>query len=372
MARNAKDGHLTLGLPVAYFDKMEEMYGEPIKSVRSPPKLSKYAEIPKEDEVQLSEEGAKFYRSILGKLAWYSLTVPVLSFQVSFLSCFQSCPYESSLLALRDVIRFAKSFRGFVQAFGVVTDWDSQDNRVMSVVDASWSTRSTAGGLVYCFGSLVKVFSRRIQTICLSSCEAECHALVEGCNESIGIALMFETFLWGLPKRKPNGELERVTGTIPITMYSDSESAKCVSVMAGLLRKVRHLELRMLRLQELMNEGRVLVKFTPGVRNPSDSLTKDGDLLHMNLLIDAIGLERDPKVAMLIDHCENLLDFGQGLNRQAYGKVLECLEKALQGLDLENDAVGSSEISAVKDEVMDEPIEELNSFRAVPRDGITC
>jgi len=128
---------------------METMYGEVLKPSRSPPKLSKYAEIPKENEVLLGEEGAKFYRSILGKLAWFSLTVPVLSFQVSFLSCFQSCPYESSLLALKDVMRFAKSFRGFVQAFGVVTDWDSQETRVMSVVDASWSTRCRAGGLVY-------------------------------------------------------------------------------------------------------------------------------------------------------------------------------------------------------------------------------
>ena len=114
---------------------------------------------------------------------------------------------------------------------------------------------------------------------------------------------MFETFLWGLPGRKSNGELERVTGEIPITMYSDSESAKCVSVMAGLLRKVRHLELRMLRVQELTSSGRVLVRFIPGVRNPSDSLTKDGDLLHLNLLVDAIGLERDPKVELLIDRC---------------------------------------------------------------------
>ena len=128
-------------------------------------------------------------------------------------------------------MRFAKGFRGYLQVFGIVTDWDSTETRIMSVVDANWSTRSTAGGLIYFGGSLVKVLSRRIQTVCLSSCEAECHALCEGCNEAVGIAIMVETFLWGLPNRLKLGELERVSGVVPITIYSDSESAKCISVI---------------------------------------------------------------------------------------------------------------------------------------------
>ena len=49
--------------------------------------------------------------------------------------------------------------------------------------------------------SLIKNFSRRIQTVCLSSAEAECHAICEGCHESISLALMTETFLSGLPKK---------------------------------------------------------------------------------------------------------------------------------------------------------------------------
>jgi len=75
-------------------------------------------------------------------------------------------------------------------------------------------------------------------------------------------------------------------------------------------------------------------------------------------LVDAIGLERDPKVELLIDRCENLLDFGQ---------VLECLEKAMQDLDLQDFDAGTSECSVVKDEVIDETCEELCSFRAVPK-----
>lgn len=44
-------------------------------------------------------------------------------------------------------------------------------------VYASWSSRSSAGGAVFFAGSLVKIYSRRIQTICLFSAETEVHAL---------------------------------------------------------------------------------------------------------------------------------------------------------------------------------------------------
>ena len=137
--------------------------------------------------------------------------------------------------------------------------------------------------------------------------------------------------------------------------------------MAGLLRKVRHLELRMLRIQELTNSGRVWVKFIPGSRNPSDSLTKDGDILHLNLLIQAIGLEVDPHLELLTDSCEHLLDRGQGLNRQSYSRVLDCLEKAMAGLDLGDVSVGTSDCQEVVESEECDMSEVLMSFRAIPK-----
>ena len=75
---------------------------------------------------------------------------------------------------------------------------------------------------------MVKCFSRRIQTVCLSSCEAELHALVEGAHESLAIALMTETFQKGLPSCDSLGFHKSVEGTFAVEMHSDSEAAIAV------------------------------------------------------------------------------------------------------------------------------------------------
>ena len=54
---------------------------------------------------------------------------------------------------------------------------------------------------------MVKSFSRRISTICMSSTEAECHALCEGSNEGITVAITAQTFMEGLPSRTLCGDL---------------------------------------------------------------------------------------------------------------------------------------------------------------------
>ena len=91
---------------------------------------------------------------------------------------------------------------------------------------------------------MVKAFSRKQTITALSSAEAELSALTEAAKEGIYISLLLETFLQGLP----SGEV----GSYPIYLESDSEAALSISRMTGLLRRVRHLELRRRYLQELV------------------------------------------------------------------------------------------------------------------------
>ena len=90
------------------------------------------------------------------------------------------------------------------------------------------------GGLTFFAGSMIKSFSRRVQTICLSSAEAELHAIVEGAHEGISVALMAECFMVGLPARDELGNFVKTTGVIPLELHSDSQSAVHVAHMAGL------------------------------------------------------------------------------------------------------------------------------------------
>ena len=69
-------------------------------------------------------------------------------------------------------------------------------------------------------------------------------------KESVHLSLLMESLLYGLPK----GE----TGSFPIHLASDSEAALSISKMTGLLRPVRHLELRHCYLPELVQIERLV------------------------------------------------------------------------------------------------------------------
>ena len=381
IVRTHYDDSLLLGLPLDYFDKIEEGYGIPLKPVSSPPRLARLVENSECDE-DLSEKDAKRYRTTLGKLAWFSLTVPVIQYQVSWLSCFQSRPTVNADKGMGEVLRYAKTFAYFRQRFGASMAWQDVTT-VVALVDASWSTRSSSGGFIFFAGSMIKSFSRRIATTCLSSAEAECHALNEGASEAVSVAITAQTFLEGLPERDPRGDLVEVTGRYPLVLHSDSEAAKCIASMAGLLRKVRHLELRMLRIQELTASGRLVMKFVPGARNGSDALTKDSDRVHAQLLLEAAGLEPSKIVSYLEDVTQAACDYGVGMSSQTYSKLLEVLQKTLRTLDLSGcsipegplpeddlppEASGRFEPQVLElEDVENGCSSELRSFRAIPK-----
>ena len=62
-----------------------------------------------------------------------------------------------------------------------------------------------------------------------------------------------------------------------------------------LLRRVRHLELRVFRLQELVAMGRILLEYIQGNINPSDSLTKHSDQAHMELVLECLRMEENKR-----------------------------------------------------------------------------
>ena len=279
-------GVLTLGLPSSYYEQVEQALEMSLKAVQNPPRLERYVD---QEEQLLSEKEAKIYRTALGKLAWVAVTLPVIQFQVHFVSCYQSKPTVAGMCALKDAIRYMKRFIGYRQTFGTA-QWGENLHEVEAVVDASWSLRSVAGGVIFGAKSLLATYSRRIQTTCLSSAEAELHTITEGTQEMMSAALMMEAFLKGMPDRLPDGNFSRVTGTLQLRLHTDSESARCISKMAGLLRKMRHLELRLCYIQELTEAGRLIVEFIRGDSNFSDILTKSSDRSHVEQFLEETGL----------------------------------------------------------------------------------
>ena len=327
IARAEAGGPLTLGLPATYWDDIEATAElGTLKATDVPPSLKQFQKEegdPEDEECSVQEQ--ERFRSVLGKLSWFSMTAPTLSFFVSWLSTFQSKPVVRGLKAMGHVLKYAKAFRGMVQVFGRenTKEWNDTLPRVVAVVDASWSRKSVAGGIVIWGGALIKSWSRRITVPCLSSAEAELFALVEGLKEMQSIGIVLETMLEG---RKPGQEVH----DWEMSMYSDSESAVHIGNMFGLLRRVRHLELRVDVLQYATQHRKLSLHYVQGTANPADLLTKPSDRSHLKLFLQAFGLSRSAEEEELEELVTDLLVELGPLSSHNKRKVAEGVEKGMR------------------------------------------
>ena len=79
---------------------------------------------------------------------------------------------------------------------------------------------------------------------------------------------------------------------VTIKLHLDSSSAKSMMSRLGVGR-VRHLETRMLWIQQLVRIGTIRVKWIPGVNNPADVLTKPKSWEDVSRLTRCVGLRFD-------------------------------------------------------------------------------
>ena len=120
----------------------------------------------------------------------------------------------------------------------------AQTDMIDVYVDSDWAEdrqqrKSTSGGLVIVGGIVVKSWSRTHRGRSLSSAEAEYYAIVTGAAEVLAVQALAEELGWKMSVR----------------VHSDSFAAKAVASRPG-LGKLRHIELKYLWVQELVQEQR--------------------------------------------------------------------------------------------------------------------
>ena len=123
-------------------------------------------------------------------------------------------------------------------------------------------------------GALVLSFARTQATRALSSCESELYALGSTSAE----ALLVSGFL----------REQGLCGEPPL-IHSDSSSALALSRKHGQGR-LRHVEVRLLALQDWQAEGRVRLAKVPSEENLADVLTKWVGRQTLAALLPRIGL----------------------------------------------------------------------------------
>ena len=128
-------------------------------------------------------------------------------------------------------------------------------------VDADWAgdrqqRKSTSGGLVIVGGIVVKSWSRTQR----GRSQAENDAIVTGAAEALAVQALAEEMGWKMSLKE----------------HTDSSAAKAVASRRGLV-KLRHIELKYLWVQEMVQDQRIVIKKINGLENPADCLTKPKD-----------------------------------------------------------------------------------------------
>ena len=297
----AQDGESSLyfGVSREYMVGIFESWGENIKTghVGLMPKLEDVHKefVKKFGEEPLTEKGIQRYRRVLGQLAWAALSRADLSFPISFLSRFQAKPNPAAEHCMRVFMKWLSGNLHFVQRMPAPQcPHAGESKEIVSFCDASWGLDSVSGAIFVYRGCCIKFFSRKQEVPALSSAEAEIISIVDTAKEMVSLGMLLQTMIQGIPL-DPLGMPLQTTGEMGLTMFNDAKAAISMGKMDGLLRRVRHLELRVKYCQHLYRRRQLSLTHWRGDENPADGLTKS--LRPLNLwtnLVDAVGLVPGP------------------------------------------------------------------------------
>ena len=250
------------------------------------------------DSTPLDEEQAGTFRSAVGVLLYLFPDAIECQNCIRLLSQQMSAPTVGGLKLLKHLVCYLKSVTGYGLAFGTPVPGDgivTKGNATHCLelfTDADWSgdrqsRRSATSSVIAFNGHVLATSSRTQKTVSLSSCEPEFNSYVSGMVDFIYV----------------NNAIEFLLGaSVPRFTYIDSSSAKSLITRQGVGR-TRHLEGKLLWVQELSKQGYMHVSGVNTLRNPSDlgtkSLARDRILclLHMLNIVDvnngnqAVGLD---------------------------------------------------------------------------------
>ena len=276
----SKDGESALyfGVNRQYMTSIFESWGESVK-IGGTGIMPKLEDLHKEAVKKFGEEpltGAaeQRYRRVLGQLAWAALSRADLSFPISFLSRFQAKPNPAAEHCMRTFLKWLAMHLHFVQRMPATQcPYVGEPKEVISFCDASWGLDSVSGAIIIYKGCCIKFFSRKQEVPALSSAEAEIISIVETAKEMVSIGMLLQTVIQGIPL-DPLGMPQQTIGEMGLRMFNDAKAAISMGKMDGLLRRVRHLELRVKYCQHLHKTRKLSITHWKGEENPSDGLTK--------------------------------------------------------------------------------------------------
>jgi hypothetical protein len=205
----------------------------------------------------LNTEEAGKYREAVARANFLSADRPDISYAVKELCRSMSAPTSRDDEALKRLSRYLLGRPRMVMEFV----WQ-EPMPITVYTDSDWAgclttRKSTSGGALMRGAHLLRHWSATQPTIALSSAEAELAAIVRGASEALGMRSLMR-------------DLHRETS---VQIWADASAAIGIVRRSGVGR-VRHLDTRMLWIQQKVREGDLQLSKIDGQINPADLFTK--------------------------------------------------------------------------------------------------
>ena len=214
-------------------------------------------------EKELTAEECKAFRMLAARLNYMAQDNPWLQFPAKEICRNMAKPSMGDFGKVKRVVRFLKG-AGEAKFF---YEWQNEQEarEITVIVDSDWAgcketRKSTSGGVLKIGRHVVRAWSSTQPTIATSSGEAELIAMYEGATRGLGLKTMMVECGFAPRLRM-------------IRIWTDSSVAKSFVATRG-LGKMRHLEVKLLWLQECVQKGRLNVGKVSGATNVADALTK--------------------------------------------------------------------------------------------------
>ena len=215
------------------------------------------------------------YREAIGALMYCAVaTRPDISFAVALLSQFLENPGEVHWNGVKHIYRYLLSTKNLQLVFG------ETKNSIAGYTDADGATqehRHAISGYAFLIdGGAVSWFSRKQETVTLSTAEAEYVAATHAAKEAIWLKrLITETFDF------PND---------PITLHCDNQSAIALTKDNAHHSRTKHIDIRYHFIRYSVQDGKINIVYCPTNDNVADTLTKPLPSIKAKHFAAALGL----------------------------------------------------------------------------------
>ena len=251
--------------------KFNMMSANPVRSpMNSGTKLSKQHSPTSPQDVEFMKD--KPYRQLIGSLLYAAIsTRPDISYSVSFLSRFLSCPGPAHWKAAKRILRYLRGTisKGIVYSGPKYSYYSDNRLELIGYVDAAYgddedTRRSTSGFVFMLANGAITWQSKRQPTVAGSTAEAEYYGAYYACQEACWLLKFVKEF--------------KLPIQLPLILKEDNQACIRISENPTAHKRSKHIDIKYHFLREKVLEGTIALHYINTLEQLADVFTKALDV----------------------------------------------------------------------------------------------